>query len=87
MRTRSQLRFGLWPDSSTPASHPAELTAAAKRAAQAAIEALNKAGVIATLDETGRARFRSQRIPSRDARLMIEKHADLIEAYLNEQAT
>jgi hypothetical protein len=32
-KVKSQLRFGLWPNSSTPANHPAERTSAARRLA------------------------------------------------------
>ena len=59
MRTRSQLRFGQWPDSPTAAHHPVGLTVAARRLAEAALEELGRFGVVVTLDEEGRARFRA----------------------------
>jgi hypothetical protein len=62
---------------------PAELTVAAKRTAISVLDELSKAGVSVKLKD-GRAHFNAAKIPSRDARLMIEKHGDLIEAYLNE---
>ena len=87
MRTRSQLKFvGYWPDGSAPMNYPAELTVAARRLAVSAIEELGRFGVVVWLDRTGRAHFRAAGIPSRDARLMIEKHGDLIETYLVERA-
>jgi hypothetical protein len=86
-RAKSQLRYvGYWPDGSALMNHPAELTDAARRTAATAIEQLSKLGVSATLDKLGRAHFNATKIPSRDARLMIERHADLIESYLVERA-
>jgi hypothetical protein len=84
-RIRSQLRFGLWPDSPAPAHHPAGLTVAARRLAEAALEELGRLGVVVTLDEEGKARFRATYTPSRAARFAIERHGDLIEAYLRER--
>lgn len=84
-KTKALLRFGLWPDGRAPTSQPAELTNAARRAAATAIEELNKLGVTAELDKAGKAHFRSDRIPSRDARLTIERHGDLIEPFLIEE--
>jgi hypothetical protein len=84
-KTKSQLRFGQWPDSPSPAQHRPELTVAAKRLAEAALAELGRLGVAATLDKSGRAHFHAAGIPSRDARLIIETHADLVEAYLAER--
>jgi hypothetical protein len=79
-RAKSQLRFGLWPDSPTPALHPIGLTVAARRLAEAALEELGRSGIAVTLDENRRAHFRPTHSSSRTARLMIERHGDLIEA-------
>ena len=84
-RIKSKLRFGQWPDSPASAHHPAGLTVAARRLAEAALEELDRFGVVVTLDETGRAHFRAAGIAPRDARLAIERHCDLIEAYLIER--
>jgi hypothetical protein len=54
--------------------------------AATALEELRRLGVTAELDETGKARFRSVRIPPPAARLTIERQGDLIEAYLIERA-
>jgi hypothetical protein len=54
--------------------------------AAAAIDELARHGVAVTLDNAGRAHFRSGRIPSRDARIMIERCADLVEAFLVEES-
>jgi hypothetical protein len=78
---------GKWPDSRAPAHHPIGLTVAARRLAEAALEELGRLGVVATLDKTGRAHFRAAYSPSRVARLAIERHGDLIEAYLLDRAT
>jgi hypothetical protein len=85
-KVKAQLRYGYWPDGSAPMNYPAELTVAAKRLAASALEELNRLGVNVSLDTVGRVHFNATRIPSRDARLMIEKHADLIETYLVERA-
>ena len=79
-------RLDQQPDSSAPMHHPAELTAAARRIAPSALEELSRLGVAVWLDKAGRAHFHSVRIPSRDARFTIERHGDLIESYLIEQA-
>ena len=63
----------------------AELTVAARRAAQAALEELNRLGVAVELDKAGKAHFRTTRILPPAARLMIERQGDLIEAYLIER--
>ena len=85
-KVRSQLRFGQWPTSSVPAHQPAELTDRARSAAESALADLKAAGVTVTLDKSGRARFRSGRIPPPAARLLIEKMGDAVEALLVEQA-
>lgn len=87
MRIRSLLHYGtgLWPESRAPADQPAELTDAARAQARAAIEELTRLDINVRLDSDGRARFRATRSPSRDQQLLIERCADLIEAYLSEQ--
>ena len=86
-RAKSQLRYcGYWLDGPAPMNHPAELTVAARRLAMSALEDLNRLGITVELDKAGRAHFRSVRIPSRDARLAIERQGDLIETYLIERA-
>jgi hypothetical protein len=87
MRTRSQLRFGAWPESPTPAHHATELTLAARRQAESAIAELQRHGVEVQLDKGGRARFRSAKVPSAGARRIIEVKGDLIEAYLQTNPT
>jgi hypothetical protein len=87
-KIKSQLRYGLWPDSPTPAHHHhVGLTVAARRLAEAALEELGRFGVAVTLDKTGRAHFRPTRMLPPAARLAIERHGDLIEAYLAERAS
>jgi hypothetical protein len=87
MKPRSQLRyFGQWPDGLAPTNHQAELTVAARRLAEAALEDLGRFGVVVTLDEAGRARFRATKVLPPAAKLAIERHADLIEAYLRERS-
>lgn len=86
-KTRSQLRHvGYWPDSPAPVHHPAGLPVAARRLAEAALEELGQFDVVVTLDQAGKARFRVTRILPPAARLAIERHSDLIEAYLVERA-
>jgi hypothetical protein len=85
-KIKSQLRFGLWPDSPTPAHHPVGLTVAARRLAELVLEELGRLGVVVTLDKTGRAHFRATKVPPPTARLAVERHGDLIEAYLIEAA-
>jgi hypothetical protein len=84
-RIKSQLRYGQWPDSPASTHYHAGLTVAAKRLAESALEELNRFGVAATLDDQGRARFRSTRALPPAARRIVETHADLIEAYLSER--
>ena len=74
-KVKSQLRFGLWPDSSTPANHPAELTVAARCVAASALEELNRLSVAVTLDGS-RKGAHATRIPPPAARLMIERQGD-----------
>ena len=81
-RIRSQLRFGLWPETREQAPHHAGLTVAAKRLAEATVEELGRLGVVVTL-EGGRARG-AKVLPSA-ARRIIETHADLVEAFLKER--
>jgi hypothetical protein len=90
-KIKSQLRFGLWPDSlpstgSGSAQHPAGLTVAARRLAEATLEDLGRHAVVAALDKTGRAHFRPTRMLPLAARLAIERLGDLIEADLVERA-
>ena len=61
---------------------PAGLTVAARRLAEAALEELGRFGVVARLDKTGRAHFRATRVLPPAAKLAIERHGDLIEAYV-----
>jgi hypothetical protein len=81
-KTKAQLRLGMWPDGVAPARHHVGLTAAARRLAAAALEELGRLGVTADLDKAGRAHFRAAGISSRDARLVIERYGDLVEAFL-----
>jgi hypothetical protein len=80
------LRFGLWPESTEPAHHHVGLTVAARRLAESALEELGRLGVVVTLDEEGRARFRPTRILPHAAKLAIERQGDVIEALLIERA-
>jgi hypothetical protein len=81
-KTKAQLRYGLWPDSSAPVNQPVELTAAARRLAATTLTELNRLGVAVKIDEAGRAHFRAMRIIPLSARRMIERQGDLIEAFL-----
>jgi hypothetical protein len=83
-RARSQLRHGvgMWPDGLASTSPAPELTPAAKRLAESVLDSLNRAGVSVTLDEAGRAKFRSMRFTPPAARRAIEVHGDLIESFL-----
>jgi hypothetical protein len=86
-KVKAQSRHGLWPDGPAPIDHPQpQLTVAARRLAEAALEELGRLGVTVTLDKTGRAHFRATKVPPPTARLAIERHGDLIEAYLIEAA-
>jgi N6-adenosine-specific RNA methylase IME4 len=75
----------VWPASRVPALYPVEFTIAARRLAQAALEELKAWRRRHARRGRKRARFSATGIASRDARLAIEKHADLIEAHLNAQ--
>jgi hypothetical protein len=85
-KTKSQLRYGQWPDTPASAHHPAGLTVAAQRLAATALEGLNRLGVTVGLDKAGEAYFHATRIPPPAARLTIERQGELIEAYLIERA-
>jgi hypothetical protein len=85
---KSQLKYGQWPESKGSHLHPVGLTVAARRLAEAAFEELGRAGVEVMLDdEKGRVHFRPRYSPSRDTRLLIERHGDLLEAHLRERAS
>jgi hypothetical protein len=84
-RIKSQLRFGLWPESKAPASHHVGLTLAAKRLAQSTLAELTRLGVSVTIDDEGRARFRTTKLLSPAAKRLIETHADLLESWLREK--
>ena len=86
-KIKSQLRFGQWPESRAPAHHPSSLTVAARRLAESALEELGGFGVVATLDDEGKARFRSTKPLPPAAMRIFETHADLIEAYLIDRAS
>jgi len=88
-RIKSQLRHvGMWPESRESARlQHVGLTVAATRLAESVLEELHRAGVTVDLDKTGRAHFRAAGVASRNTRLMIENHADLVEAYLIERAS
>jgi hypothetical protein len=84
-RIKSQLRYGLWPESKERAHHHVGLTMAARRFAESALEELRRLGVAATLDDEGRARFRATRVLPSAARRIVETHGDVIETYLSER--
>jgi hypothetical protein len=84
-RIKSQLRYGQWPESGEPAHHHVGLTVAARRLAEAVLEELGRLGVVATLDDEGRAHFRASKVLPPAARLAIERHGDLIQAHLIER--
>ena len=82
-RIKSQLRFGLWPESKERERHDGGLTVAARRLAETVLEDLGKLGITVTLDDAGKARFRTPRgISPALVGPVIERHGDLIEAYL-----
>jgi hypothetical protein len=85
-KIKSQLRFGQWPDGPAPAHHPAGLTVAARHLAETALEDLGRLGVVVKLDQAGKAHFRATRALPPAAKLAVERHGDLIEAYLSERA-
>jgi hypothetical protein len=78
---------GMWPDAPTHAHYSSELTIAARRLAEAALDQLGKLGVRVTLDESARARFSAARRMPIEARRLIELHGDAIEALLRERAS
>jgi hypothetical protein len=84
-RIKSQLRFGLWPDSPAPAHHHVGLSVPARCLAESALEELGRFGVVATLDDEGKARFHSTKPLPPAAMRTFETHGDLIEAYLREK--
>jgi hypothetical protein len=84
-RIKSQLRFGLWPESKEREHHHVGLTVAARRLAEATFEELGRFGVVATLDDEGKARFRSIKPLPPAAMRIVETHGDVIEAYLREK--
>ena len=86
-RIKSQFRFGQWPDSPAPAHHPVGLMVAARRLAESALEELGRFGVVATIDDEGKARFRSIKPLPPAAMRTFETYADLIEAYLIDRAS
>ena len=83
-RIKSQLRFGLWPESKEREHHHVGLTVAARRLAELALEELGRFGVV-SLDDEGKARLRSIKPLPPTAMRTFETHADLIEAYLSER--
>jgi hypothetical protein len=82
-RIKSQLRFGMWPESRETVPHHVGLTVAAKRLAEATLEELGRVGVRVTIED-GRARFRAARILPPTAKRLIETHADLLESFIKE---
>jgi hypothetical protein len=85
-RIKSQLRYGQWPESRETAPHHVGLTLAARRLAESVLEDLGKLGIAVTLDEAGKARFRTPRgISSALVGPVVERHGDLIDAYLREK--
>ena len=85
--TSTKLKFGLWPDPRPSAELPGGLTPRARQQANQAIAALLEHGVTARLDQEGRVRFFAGRRLSRDAQLMLERFADVIERRLRELAS
>ena len=84
-RIKSQLRFGLWPESRVREHHHLGLTVAARRLAESVLEDLGRSGVVVALDDEAKARFRSIKPLPPAAMRTFETHADLIEAYLGEK--
>ena len=82
MRTRADLRRGLFPDARPSAADASTgLTALAVVRADEMIAKLKAEGIEASLHQD-RVRFTSARPASRDALRLIETHGDLIEARL-----
>ena len=78
----------MWPEAKEREHHHVGLTMAAKRRAETVLDDLGKLGVEITLDEAGKMRVRSPRgISPGLVGPVIERHGDLIEAYLREQAS
>jgi hypothetical protein len=89
-KVKSQLRYGIgmWPESREPAHvQPLGLTVAARRVAMNALGELSRLGVVVTLDDEGRARFRATKALPPAAKRIVETHADVIEAHLRESAS
>jgi hypothetical protein len=84
-KVRSQLIGGKLPHIRAPEAHHGGLTVAARRMAEQVVADLRGYGVLVMLDEGGRARFRSIRPMSGMARMIIERNADLVEAWLIER--
>jgi hypothetical protein len=85
MKTRTALRLGSRPGGKAATARP-ELTPAARRLAESVIARLAAQGVTTGLDSSGRAHFRSLKVPPLVARRTIEIHGDLVEALLVERA-
>ena len=82
MRIKADLKPGVWARAQTSAADAATgLTALAVVRADEMIAKLKAEGIEASLHQD-RVRFTSARPASRDARLIIETHGDLIEARL-----
>ena len=87
-RIKSQLRYGQWPESKERERHDVGLTVAACRLAETVLEDLGKLGIAVTLDEKSKARFRTPRgISLALVGPVIERHGDLIEAYLRDKGS
>jgi hypothetical protein len=82
-KIKSQLKYGLLSDGSTP--EPARLTRAARDLAASALAELDRLGVTVELDKSNRAHFHGAGIASSAVRRMIERHGDLIETFLAER--
>jgi hypothetical protein len=85
MKTRTALRLGSWLDGKSATYRP-ELAPAARLLAESVITELEAQGVTAWLDSSGRAHFRSHKVPPLAARRAIEIHGDLVEALLVERS-
>lgn len=83
LKLRSQLQAGKWPET-LPSRKSVELAPAAKRQAEEAIAELQGHGVTVALDDGGRVRFKSAKTPPVQVRLLIERLADVVEAFLVE---
>jgi hypothetical protein len=73
------------PESKERARHDVGLTIAARRLAESALEELGRLGVVAALDDEGRARFRATRALPPAARRVVETFGDVVEVYLRER--